>query len=245
LCESCIAIGGSNAYSFSMMSLSESRESVEDSAYRPPDKVKRLVVVAPDGAHVPELYAAGDAELLRRRGVAVVGSRQATPEGRFLAWQVARALAAKGIVVVSGLALGIDRAAHAGAIDAGGRTIGVIGTALDRVYPSAHARLQELIYREHLLVSPFALGARTSQGHFPARNRVIARVADAVVLVEAGEKSGTVHAVREALRLGRPVLVSEQLFGGCGVSWVWDLAKNPGLQVWAAPSDVLKLLVGA
>jgi hypothetical protein len=74
---------------------------------------------------------------------------------------------------------------------------------------------------------------------------MLARIVDGVVLVEAGEKSGTVHVVREALRVGRPVLVSEQLFRGRGVSWVWDFAKNPGLYVWATPSDVLELLGGA
>jgi DNA processing protein len=229
-------------YSFSMMSLAESAEPADDRVYRPPENVKRLVLVARDGAHVPDLYAAGDAVLLSRQGVAVVGSRQASAEGRLLAWQVARALAVAEFVVVSGLALGIDTAAHCGAIDAGGRTIAVIGTGLDRAYPSAHARLQEVIYREHLLVSPFAFGTRTTRGHFPARNRIIARIADAVVLVEAGEGSGTQHVVREAQRRGRPVLVSDRLFRGRGVGWVWELARDPGLRVWARPSDVVELL---
>jgi DNA processing protein len=225
-----------------MMSLAEPQQRVDDRPYRPPANVKRLVIVAPDGAHVPELYAAGDVELLGRRSVAIVGSREASTEGRLLAWQVARALAATGIVVVSGLALGIDAAAHAGAMDAGGRTIAVIGTALDRVYPSAHARLQEVIYREHVLVSPFAFGTRTTRRHFPARNRLVARIADALVLVEAGENSGTVHAVREALRLRRPVLVSQCLFRGRGLSWLRELARDPQLHVWARPGDVVELL---
>jgi DNA processing protein len=237
-----VAFAAYRDYSFSMMSLAEPHECEDARAYVPPANVKRLVVVASDRSHVPELYAAGDVALLSRRGVAIVGSREASAEGRLLAWQVARAVAGRGIVVVSGLALGVDAAAHAGAMNAGGHTIAVIGTALDRAYPSAHARLQEVIYRDHLLVSPFAPGTPTTRGHFPARNRVMARIADAIVLVEAGEKSGTVHALREAVRLGRPVLVSERLFRGRGVGWVWELAKNPGLRVWATPSDVVRWL---
>jgi DNA processing protein len=223
-----------------MMALAEPNARELYDEYEPPPDAKQVVLVARDGAHVSNLYAAGDLRLLDRRCVAVVGSREASEEGRLMAWRVARELAAVGIVVVSGLAAGIDAAAHRGAMEAGGRTIAVIGTPLDRVYPKAHARLQEAVYRRHLLVSPFPQGTHTARGHFPARNRVMARLADATVVVEAGEKSGTVHQVRESLAVGRPVLVAESLLQGRGISWARDLVQHPGVFVWAMARDVVE-----
>jgi DNA processing protein len=158
---------------FSMMALAEPGARELDHRYNPPEDAKQVLLVARDGAHVANLYAAGDLELLARPCVAVVGSRDASTEGRATAWQLARDLTAQGYVIVSGLAAGIDASAHGGAMETGGRTIAVIGTPLDRVYPRQHARMQETIYQRHLLVSPFAHGTRTIRGHFPARNRVM------------------------------------------------------------------------
>jgi DNA processing protein len=159
-----------------------------------------------------------------------------------MAWQLARELVAQRVVVVSGLAAGIDGAAHRGAMEAGGSTIAVIATPLDRVYPKRHARLQESIHEQHLLLSPFAPGTGTTRGHFPARNRIMARIADATVIVEAGEKSGTIHQVRESLVMGRPVLVAERLLRGRGVGWVRDIVGHRGVIIWATARDVVELL---
>jgi DNA processing protein len=152
-------------------------------------------------------------------------------------------LAESGFAVVSGLAEGIDAAAHRGAITApGGRAIGVIGTPLERVYPSQHASLQEAIYRKHLLVSPFAEGTRTTRGHFPARNRVMARLAQATVLIEAGERSGTQHQVREAISVARLVLVHTRLIDT--VEWVTELVERKLVIPWATTAEVLERLIG-
>jgi DNA processing protein len=225
-----------------MMALAEPIARELDHAYNAPKDTKQVLLVARDGAQVANLYAAGDLKLLARPCVAVVGSREASTEGRRTAWQLASELVAQGVVVVSGLAAGIDAAAHRGAMETGGHTIAVIGTPLDRVYPKRHARLQESIHEQHLLLSPFAPGTGTTRGHFPARNRVMARIADATVVVEAGEKSGTVHQVNESLAIGRPVLVAECLLRGRGVTWVRDIVGNRGVIIWATSRDVIELL---
>lgn len=116
---------------------------------------------------------------------------------------------------MSGLAAGIDEAAHRAAIAFGGRTIAMIGTPLERAYPPENARLQEEIYREHLLLSPFAAGTRTHPGHFPARNRAMARLAMATVVAEAHGNSGTVHQVRESLACGKPVFATRRVVASC------------------------------
>ena len=222
-----------------MNALIESSACAEPLPYEPPQNERQLVVVARDGAHLPELHVAGATELLGRRMVAVVGSRKATPAGLEVAREVSRELALAGVVVVSGLALGIDAAAHRASIRAGGRTVAVIGTPLDRAYPPQNARLQEEIYRDHLLVSPFARGTRTTGGHFPARNRVMARLADATVLIEARENSGTVHVVREALARGRRVFVAERILRRGVPTWVRGIVRHPGVVVWGSPREVV------
>lgn len=149
------------------------------------------------------VYAAGDRSLLQQRSVAVIGTRNVSENGKKRAWKLAKELAEAGIVVVSGLAKGVDFNAHAACIRAGGRTISVIGTPLDRAYPAAHKRLQMEIYSDHLLISPFEVGTRTYPHHFPKRNQVMALISDATVVVEAGETSGTIHQAKECMRLGR------------------------------------------
>jgi DNA processing protein len=125
----------------------------------------------------------GDASLLTHPSVAIIGSRRATHEGRALASALAAELATRGVTVVSGLAAGIDGVAHEAAMHAGGRTIAVIGTSLDEAYPRHHAALQAHIAREHLVVSPFEAGTPTARWHFPRRNRLMAQIAGATVLV--------------------------------------------------------------
>ena len=208
--------------------------------YLPPSEVVEVPACVRDGVQVPTLYAAGDVSLLEQPSVAVVGARFASEERRELAAAVARELVAMGIAVVSGLAAGIDGVAHRAAIAAGGRTIAVIGTPLERAFPREHARLQEAIYRDHLVVSPFAAGTVTQRGHFPRRNRVMARVARATVLIEAGEKSGTVHQVQECLAVGRPVLISERLIRSPTVQWPRQLWGQRGVCVWGTLEELCR-----
>jgi DNA processing protein len=138
--------------------------------------------------------------------VALVGSRSATPAGRALARGMARELARGGVVVVSGLARGIDGEAHQGALDGGGRTVAVLGCGLDRVYPPEHAPLAQAVERHGALVSEFPLGTPPLPQHFPRRNRVIAGWSRAVVVVEAARRSGALNTARTALDEGREVM---------------------------------------
>jgi DNA processing protein len=166
------------------------------------------------------LFLHGDGTLLSRGPrVSVVGSRKASAEGLKRAGFLARALVAHDMIVVSGLAEGIDTAAHAAAIEAGGRTIAVLGTPLDQTYPAANRKLQELIGRDHLLVTQFAAGSTVTPKNFPIRNRTMALLTDATVIVEAGESSGTVHQGWEALRLGRLLFLMESVANDSRLSW--------------------------
>ncbi|MCI0587145.1 MAG: DNA-protecting protein DprA [Planctomycetes bacterium] len=156
------------------------------------------------------LYVAGARGLLvEGRRVSLVGSRRGTKAGLDRAARFARALVERGVVVVSGLAEGIDTAAHRSALEAAGRTIAVLGTPLDQFFPAANRELQLRIMREHLAVSQFAPGSRVRPQWFPMRNRTMALLSDATVIVEAGEGSGTLHQGWEALRLGRPLFLAE------------------------------------
>lgn len=162
----------------------------------------------------------GDASLLTQGvRISIIGAREASTEGIRRARVLARELAVQGVVVVSGLARGIDRTAHVAAIEAGGRTIAVIGTPLDEAYPSENAGLQRQIAAEHLVVSQFSEGTVTTRRHFPMRNQTMALLTDATVIVEAGESSGSRYQGWEALRLGRPLFLLESLVRNDNVSW--------------------------
>lgn len=166
------------------------------------------------------LYLAGDPTLLSHGPrISIVGSRQASPEGLKRASYLARSLVQRGMIVVSGLAAGIDRAAHESAIDAGGRTIAVLGTPLDQFYPRENEALQTLIIEKHLAVSQFPVGSHIQQKNFPLRNRTMALLTDATVIVEAGEKSGTLHQGWEALRLGRALFLMDSVARDPSLSW--------------------------
>ena len=168
----------------------------------------------PEKAKVPEfLYFRGDRALLHRdrTRVSIVGSRRASPEGRRRAAQLARDLVAHNVVIVSGLAAGIDTAAHHAALSNSGRTIAVLGTALDQCNPVANRNLQEEIGRDHLLLTELAPGRETGRWAFPRRNRLMALISDATVIVEAGVSSGTQHQGWEAIRLNTPLLLAQSL----------------------------------
>ena len=157
----------------------------------------------------PALYVRGT--LVRgegERSVAIVGARAATPRGVAFARALGRDLAEAGLTVVSGLARGIDTAAHRGALEAKGRTVAVLGSGLDRVYPAENEELSAAIAaRGGAVVSEFPLDARPFKGNFPRRNRVIAGWGRGVVVVEAGERSGALITARIATDEGREVMV--------------------------------------
>jgi len=166
------------------------------------------------------LYLAGDVELLRcAPRVSVVGSRKASSEGLGRARSLVKALVGRGIVVVSGLAEGVDTAAHKTAIEEGGKTVAVLGTPLDEFFPRKNRELQERMMREQLVVSQYPKGYPSQKKNFPMRNRTMALLSDATVIVEAGEKSGTLHQGWEALRLGRLLFLMESIASNESLSW--------------------------
>jgi DNA processing protein len=154
----------------------------------------------------PVLWSQGSIEVLERPAVAVVGSRAATPYALDVAARLAADLARRGVVIVSGLARGVDSAAHRGALSADGPTVAVLGCGADVVYPPEHAALTRAIATTGLVVSELAPGTRPLPQFFPQRNRIISGLSKAVVIVEAGEKSGSLITARCALEQGRDVL---------------------------------------
>lgn len=153
----------------------------------------------------PLLYVRGNADLLGRPALAIVGSRNATAQGVANAEAFARALSESGLVIVSGLALGIDAAAHRGALAGSGNTIAVLGTGADVVYPARNRALAHDIVERGLLVSEFPLGTRPLAGNFPRRNRLISGLTLGCLVVEAAAESGSLITARLASEQGREV----------------------------------------
>lgn len=155
----------------------------------------------------PALWVRGDVETLRwPRMVALVGARAATPGGLALARALASGLAQAGVVVVSGLARGIDSAAHRAALEHGGATVGVLGSSLDRIYPPEHDTLAAAMARQGALVTEHLPGTAPLPFHFPLRNRIISGLTAGVVVVEASEKSGSLITAMAAAEQGREVM---------------------------------------
>lgn len=151
------------------------------------------------------LYCRGNVDLLGRQAVALVGSRSATTYGRRISFTLARDLARRDICVVSGMALGIDGEAHAGALAGDGATIGVLGCGVDVVYPVQHRALFREVEQHGLLLSEYPLGSAPDAFRFPERNRIISGLSQGVVVVEAATKSGSLITARLALEQGREV----------------------------------------
>jgi DNA processing protein len=176
------------------------------------------------------VFVSGDLHLLNGvPRVAIVGARKASAEGLELARNLATELVAHGVVVVSGLAEGVDTMAHAGAIAAGGRTIAVIGTATDRAYPAANSSMQRKIALEHLLVSQFARGSEVFPSNFIKRNRTMAVLTHASVIVEASDTSGSLSQASETMELGKPLFFMKGNLGK-GLAWP-ERFRSAGAQV--------------
>lgn len=173
-------------------------------------------------------------------GVSVVGSRQASARGLDIARSIATGLAARGITVIAGLAKGIDTAAHRAALEAGGRTVAVVGTGITNVYPAENRELQERIAREGLVLSQFWPDAPPTKHSFPMRNAVMSGFGRATVVVEAGEHSGARIQARKAVSHGRPVILTDLVVDTN--KWPSDLLGRPGVHVAASTADIMSVV---
>lgn len=188
------------------------------------------------------LFIIGDRRLLNSGPrVAIIGSRKASDVGLRRAIKLTRELVGEGVSIVSGLAEGIDTAAHSTAIDNKGRTIAVIGTSLDVVFPTKNRELQSRIGAEHLLVSQFPHGTAIQPKNFPQRNRTMALISHASIIVEAGESSGSLSQGWEALRLGRPLFLLRSIVDNPALNWPAQMIEY-GASILTRTEDVLDVI---
>jgi DNA processing protein len=188
-----------------------------------------------------ELYVRGDAALLGETAVAIVGARSCSPYGTQIARSLARELAGAGLVVVSGLARGIDGDAHRGTLEAGGQTIAVLGCGIDRDYPRSHTELARRIREHGAVVSEYPPGVEPAPWRFPARNRIIAGLCGATIVVEARERSGALITADFALELGREVFAVPGEITSALSAGTNDLLRQGAAPLLAA-GDVLAAL---
>jgi DNA processing protein len=193
----------------------------------------RNLLAVPDAP--PLLYIAGALAPDDVRGVAIIGTRQPTPKALARARRAATALSDAGITIVSGLAAGVDAAAHAATLDAGGRTIAVIASGLNHAYPRDNADLQGRIAEDGAVISQFAPDTPPARRNFPIRNAVTAGLALALLLIEASPDSGSLITARHALRYGRPVYLPGSLLEH---GWARDLAAHPRVHVIDDPHQI-------
>lgn len=208
----------------------------------------------------PVLFVKGNVELLSQRQLAIVGSRNPSSLGTKTAIEFAEILAAAGLIITSGLALGIDAASHQGALNVNGRTIAVAGTGLDRVYPACHKQLATRIVEHGALVSEFPPGTLAKASHFPRRNRIISGLCLGLLVVEAAQQSGSLITAQLALEQNREVFaipgsIHNPLARGCNalirqgaklVETVQDIFEELGeynqtINVFSSQSENLEL----
>lgn len=214
---------------------------------RPFKDEKQIDLLRPSGtpkAATVKVYYAGDLSILDMKCVSIVGTRDVSEEGFKRAHRLARELSEAGIVVVSGLAKGVDTAALTGAEKAGGRTVAVIGTPLNKAYPAQNAALQERIWRDQLLLTPFAEGEAVFRSNFPKRNRVMAALSDATVIVEASDTSGTLHQAAECQRLGRWLFIMRSVLDTPSVTWPERFIDKPMVRVLSHTKDLISCISG-
>lgn len=188
------------------------------------------------------VFLRGTAKLpLRHPRVSIVGTRAPSPEGRRLASEIAQELTMRGVTIVSGLARGVDTAAHTSAIEHGGYTIAVLGTPLDRVYPAENRALQAEIMRDYLAVSQFPEGSTVRPSNFVIRNRTMALLSDASVIIESGDTGGSLSQGWETLRLGHPLFIHDREFSKYHLKWPSQMAEYGAIRFRDA-DDIFEFL---
>ncbi|WP_235924391.1 DNA-processing protein DprA [Brucella anthropi] len=200
---------------------------------------KQLDLLRSYGSKDVFIYYAGDIALLNRPAVSIVGTRVVTDVGAQRARRLARELAEANVLVMSGLAKGVDYNAHTAAIEAGGFTAAVIGTPLNKAYPAENKRLQEEIYHNHLLLSPFDIGSEVFRANFPKRNRVMALLSDATVIVEASDTSGTLHQAAECQKNGRWLFIMKSVAEDDRLSWPSKFLNHPKTAILTSTNDII------
>lgn len=188
------------------------------------------------------LYIRGTLKIpLPKPRVSIVESRKASPNGLLDARSIAEVLAAKEVIIVSGLAEGIDTSAHLATMEAGSKTITVLGTPLNKTFPAKNLNLQQEIMRDHLAISQFQIGHPTRPKDFVIRNRTMALISDATIIVEATNQSGSLHQGWEALRLGRPLFIWKSIMNKHDLVWPEKMLRYGAIEL-SDPEDVLESL---
>lgn len=184
------------------------------------------------------LYYKGDFNLLDKMSISVVGSRKCTNYGAKVARYFIKELAEKGFAIISGMALGIDEVAHKSALEFNAKTIAVLGSGFNHIYPSQHIGLAKIISEEGLLMTEFAPDTKPQPYHFPMRNRIVSGLADGLLIVEAGRKSGTYTTLNHALEQGKKIyVVPNDIFSFSSVGSNDMLKSLQGAMV-TAPQDI-------
>lgn len=173
--------------------------------------------------------------------VSIIGTRQPSKEGILAAQEVSEILIENQVVIVSGLAKGIDTVSHETAMKNGGRTIAVIGTPLNKAYPKENTELQEEIMKNHLVISQYQIDHKTTPKDFVLRNRTMALISDASVIVEAGESSGSLYQGWETLRLGRPLFICKSVVHNPKLKWPTEMIEYGAIEL-DEPMDILESL---
>ncbi len=219
-----------------MVEKSEFRSiNIEELLGRPLNDVEKKV-------KVETLFVKGSLEIpLPCPKVSIIGSRKASLQGIENAQRIAKTLIENQVIIVSGLAEGIDTAAHETAIRMNGKTIAVLGTPLNKTFPSKNFNLQQEIMKNHLAVSQFPVGYPTRPKDFVLRNRTMALISDASVIVEAGKSSGSLHQGWETLRLGRPLFIWESIVNNKELDWPKEMMEYGAMKL-SNPFDVLEVL---
>lgn len=190
-----------------------------------------------------KLYFSGDQTLLQQSPrVAVVGSRKPSPEAIRRTHRLVRLLVVEEAIIVSGLAMGIDTAAHQATLQNAGKTIAVLGTPLSVATPRSNKPLQDTIAKEHLVVSQFPEGSTIRPHNFPMRNRTMALICQASVIVEAGDGSGTLSQGWEALRLGRPLFIMRSVVDNPALTWPRQMLEYGARVLGDDIGDILEIL---
>jgi DNA processing protein len=201
---------------------------------------RQYEMLRPDTSGNVSVYYSGHLDLLDAPSVSIVGTREVSDSGWKRAYQLARSLCAAGVTVVSGLAKGVDTAALTGVIDNGGHAVAVIGTPLDKAYPAENAELQQTIYAHHLLLTPFRNGAPVFKSNFPVRNRIMAAISDATVIIEASDTSGTLHQAAECVKLNRWLFIAKSVLDDQSLKWPARFLDYEKTAALTSANDVLE-----